>query len=166
MKVAKKPSKADLIVALKLRLEEELATATLAHKTTKDAATHEEAKPENDKDTRALEQSYLARGQAQRVLDLQAAVHDVTVLGLRDFAEQTPIALTALVATEDEDGVEAHYFVAPAGGGTKLALGKKAVTVVTPKAPLGAALLGKRVGEDVTVTLAGRARSLTIVSVE
>jgi hypothetical protein len=75
--VAKGPSKADLIAGLKLRLEEELAMATLAHKTTKDAATHEEAKPENDKDTRALEQSYLARGQAQRVLDLQAAVHDV-----------------------------------------------------------------------------------------
>ena len=164
--MAKKLSKADLIAALKLRLEEELATATLAHKTTKDAATHEEAKPENDKDTRALEQSYLARGQAQRVLDLQAAVHLVAALGLRIFGEETPIALTALVGVEDEDGAEASYFVAPAGGGTKLMVGKKGVTVVTPKAPLGAALLGKRVGDEVTVVLAGRARTVTIVSVD
>mgnify|MGYP000914622997 FL=1 len=164
--MAKKLSKADLIAALKLRLEEELATATLAHKTTKDAATHEEAKPENDKDTRALEQSYLARGQAQRVLDLQAAVHDVAALGLRIFGEETPIALTALVGVEDEDGAEASYFGAPAGGGTRLMVGKKGVTVVTPKAPLGAALLGKRVGDEVTVVLAGRARTVTIVSVD
>jgi Transcription elongation factor, GreA/GreB, C-term len=67
---------------------------------------------------------------------------------------------------EEEDGAAANYFVAPAGGGTKLVLGKMAVTVVTPKAPLGAALLGKRVGDEVTVVLAGRARTVTIVSVD
>jgi len=42
-----------------------------AQRTVVEGATHEENKPENDKDTRALEQSYLARGQAQRVVELQ-----------------------------------------------------------------------------------------------
>src|SRR5262249_35036413 len=47
-------------------LREQLEVLEHAHRTTHAGATHEEAKPENDKDTRALEQSYLARGQANR----------------------------------------------------------------------------------------------------
>ena len=42
----------------------DLASLQRAHRATVEGATHEEAKPENDKDTRALEQSYLARGQS------------------------------------------------------------------------------------------------------
>ena len=43
-------------------LAAQLAVADRAHQASLEGATHEEAKPENNKDTRALEQSYLARG--------------------------------------------------------------------------------------------------------
>lgn len=55
-------AKQDLIAALERTLE----LLERAHADAAEGATHEEAKPEDDKDTRALEQSYLARGQAQR----------------------------------------------------------------------------------------------------
>src|SRR5687767_406927 len=63
-----------LVTALLAKLEAELANMTKAANTAREAATHEEAKPENDKDTRALEASYLAAGQAERVRDLEAAL--------------------------------------------------------------------------------------------
>jgi transcription elongation GreA/GreB family factor len=39
------------------------------------------------------------------------------------------------------------------------------VQVVTPKSPLGAALVGKQEGDTCEVLLAGRARELTIASI-
>ena len=41
-----------------------------------------------------------------------------------------------------------------------------AVQVVTPRSPLGLALLGKRAGDDGVVTVAGKVRELSIVSVQ
>ena len=58
--------KAELLALLGAHLE----TLERAHRAACEGATHEEAKPENDKDTRALEQSYLARGQAARIDEL------------------------------------------------------------------------------------------------
>ena len=112
-----------------------------------DGATHEENKPENDKDTRALEQSYLARGQAQRVVELQSAVNQLKAMELRDFSSGVPIALGALVSVED-DRETVQYFLAPAGGGLRLPLAGREVRVVTPQSPIGQALIGKRQGDD------------------
>ena len=72
------------------------------------------------------------------------------------------MVLGALVTTE-EDGVQALLWLSPHGGGSRL--GGGAVQVVTPKSPLGQALLGKREGEECEVRLAGRVRTLAIVSV-
>jgi hypothetical protein len=61
----------------------------------------------------------------------------------------------ALVAAEDDDGVTVCFFLAPEGGGTKLSGG---VQVVTPASPLGAALLGKRAGDEVELKRGATAR--------
>jgi len=157
------PTKQQLKQELALALTEELETVERAHKATQAAATHEEAKPENDKDTRALEQSYLARGQALRATELRAAVADVTAMPLRAFGEDAPAALGALVeASEDEE--RRLFFIAPHGGGTRLANGT--VQVVTPEAPLGRALIGKRVGDECEVKLAGKTRTLGIERID
>lgn len=139
----------------------ELESMERAHQETKKGATHEEAKPENDKDTRALEQSYLARGQAARVAELRTDLAEVRNMPLRAFGEDDPIAVGALVTAEDESGAQT-FFMAPKGGGAILS---GEVRVVTPKSPIGAALLQKRTGDDVSLTLAGRTRELSIVHV-
>lgn len=143
-------------------LRAERDAATRAHKATAAAATHAEAKPENDKDTRALEQSYLARGQAMRARELEMACAEVETMSLRSFAD-APAALGALIVVE-EGGVEQRFFLAAHGGGTRLANG--AVQVITPSAPIGRALLGKRAGDVCDVIVAGKTREMEIVRVE
>ena len=149
--------------ALKAQLVETLAAALevarAAHAAAVDGATNSEARPENSKDTRGLEQSYLARGQAQRVAELEAAVADTTALVLRTGAI---VAMTALV-TVDEDGTERRFFVAPHGGGSELAGG---VQVVTPSSPLGRALIGKRLDDEIEVRLPGGTRNFVVVAIE
>jgi hypothetical protein len=153
--VDKQALKTELIA----QLEATLATARIAHASAIEGSTHEEARAENDKDTRGLEQSYLARGQAQRVAELEAAVGDVTALALRTFTATSVVALSALVTIDDDE----RFFIAPAGGGCVLAGG---VQVVTPSSPLGRALLGKRIDDEVELQLPGKLRSFAILSIQ
>ena len=142
-------------------LEAALATARASHAAAVEGSTHEEARPENAKDTRGLEQSYLARGRAQRVAELEAAVAETAALTLRTFTAATPIAMTALVTVED-DAVEQRYFVASHGGGAVLAGG---VQVVTPSSPIGRVLLGRRVDDEVEQRQPAKLRLLVITGV-
>ena len=106
----------------------------------------------------------MARGQALRVEELRGGLADVEKMATAALAASRKIASGSLVTVEDDDGAAHRYFVAPAGGGTALAGGH--VQVVTPKSPLGRALCGKAVDDEVEVVIAGRARSLTIARVE
>jgi transcription elongation GreA/GreB family factor len=155
----KPTSKKALRAELVKKLEATLAVLEEAHAAATEGATHEEAKPENDKDTRALEQSYLARGQAQRVASLRAGL---AAVGVMSVAATDVARVGALVEVEDDDGEVARYLLAPDGGGTKLSGG---VQVVTPVSPLGSALVDKRAGDEVDVSLGGRRRQLTVLSV-
>jgi len=151
-----KRTKPQLKAELLAVLERTLAGLERAHADARAGATHEEAKPENDKDTRALEQSYLARGQAMRIEALQAGLASLAVLPINPTDTVKP---GALVEAEDDDGKALFYFVAPEGGGTRLEGG---VLVVTPQAPVGAALLGKREGDEVELRVAGKPSVLAI----
>jgi hypothetical protein len=160
--------KAALRAELVAQLEATLASARAAHASAIEGSTHEEARAENDKDTRGLEQSYLARGQAQRVAELEAAIGDVTALALRTFTATSAIAMSALVDVVepgmprgDEAGATKRFFLAPAGGGAMLGT----VQVVTPNSPLGRALIGKRVDDEIELQLPGAYRSFVIASV-
>jgi len=154
------PSKTSLREQLVAALAADLAVRERAYRAAREAATHDEAKPENDKDTRALELTYLARGEAMRIEELRVAVAETQAMALGPVGDGQPVRLGALVAT-DEDGVEALFWLAPHGGGSRLG----DVQVLTPKSPLGQALLGKRAGDECEALLAGRRRSLSIVAV-
>jgi len=151
--------KAKLRAELLAVVEQALEAARGAYAAAIEGATHPEARAENDKDTRGLEQSYLARGQAQRVAELEAGVANVAAMALRRFGAGDPVASGALVGVE-EGGARTHYFVAPAGGGSVLA---GDVQVITPVSPLGRALAGKRIGDEVELKIGGKARELEII---
>ena len=139
-------------------LRRELDAAKRARDATTAGVTHEEAKPENDKDTRALEQSYLARGQAIRVRDLENELAEVAAMPMRAFGAEDPVALGALVVVIEERE-HLTMFIALHGGGHRLT---GDVQVVTPKSPLGRALIGKRAGDSCDVVVANRSRELVI----
>ena len=141
-------------------LRDALAAAEAAHASATEGVTHADSKQESDKDTRAIEQSYVARGVAMRVEELRTGLAAVEKMTLASAAK---IASGSLVTVDDEGGDEHRYFIAPAGGGTALAEGT--VQVVTPKSPLGRALCGKLADDEVEVVLAGKPRAFTITRV-
>ena len=153
-----------LIHALCDLLEDEIARASETALRTREGAVHEEARPENDKDTRALETRYLARGQGQRVVDLQVALKQVRFMDVRDFGPDDAIALSALVKLESES--ESRWiFLCPAAGGRRLQLAAATVDVLTPEAPLGRALIGRNTGDEVSLRTGGKARAYEISEV-
>jgi transcription elongation GreA/GreB family factor len=156
------PPKALLKEQLVRTLGADLGVRERAYKAAREGATDVEAKPENDKDTRALELSYLARGEAARLEELRGALAEVQAMVVQDFDGESPVRLGALVVTE-EDGEEALFWIAPHGGGAVLAEGS--VQVLTPKSPLGRALLGALAGDDCELTVGGKVRIVSILAV-
>lgn len=155
--------KSAIIADLRAQLAREIETLTFAAHQAREAATHEEAEPENDKDTRAIEAAYLAGAQADRVRDLQTAENALAFLRLRDFGPTDTVGLGALVELEAEDDATLLYFLAPQGGGMRSVQGGKVIQVVTPQSPLGQALVGRSEGESVEVRGPRGKRELVIV---
>jgi len=155
-------NKPSLVRALVSLLEQDIARATQAAQRTREGAVHEEARPENDKDTRALEASYLARGQAQRVVDLEQESKLLAFMSMRDFGARDAIDLGALIELESDESRK-WYFLAPGAGGRSLVHEGVEIDVITPQAPLGRALIGRTLGDDFELRAAGRVRELSIV---
>jgi transcription elongation GreA/GreB family factor len=156
MNVSKEALKSELIQLLQ-------ATLTMlqnAHAAAIEGATHEEAKPEDDKDTRGLEQSYLARGQAQRIETLQRGLAAVLVMNLEPLKS---VSVGAVVELEDEHGHASAFWLAPEGAGLKL--NSKSVQVLTIHSPLGQALIGKSTGDEAEFSMAGKVRTMTLIRV-
>ncbi|PWI32341.1 transcription elongation factor [Vibrio albus] len=122
-----------------------------------DAATDEETVPEHKYDTLALEASYLAHGQAVRVQECEEDIRQYQALPIKDFEENSKISLGALVKLIDEDDKEKYFFLGPCAGGVTFVFDSKDITIVTPKAPLGKAMLGKQIGDEIGFSIGSKA---------
>ena len=160
--MARRFDKRELLARLRALLAERLEGLTAAQKATQAGAVHAETRQEDPKDMRSTEASYLARGLADRVETLREGVALLARLELRDFSDAGDVRLGALVGLRDEEGAETVCFLVPAGGGERLEMGGESVLVVTPRAPLGASLLGCSVGEQIEVELPGGRRWATV----
>ncbi|MCM2278646.1 MAG: GreA/GreB family elongation factor [Oligoflexia bacterium] len=157
-------SKQRLIEAIVAKLEAELAVLERAVSAAREAATHEESKAEDPHDTRGLEASYLAGAQAARALELRQLIGMYKFLPLRTFRSDDPIGEGALVLL-GFGGRKTYYFLAGQGGGLSVSIEGHTVQVITPKAPLGEALQGKRAGESCELEAQGNSREHEILSV-
>lgn len=160
-----KLDKSRILAAVCARLERDHEALLESQRATQRGATHEEARPENDKDTRALEATYLARGLAERVTAMGEARQVLAVLPLRDFGEADPVALGALVTLEGEDGERRHYLLLPEAGGLRVEVDGLEVTCLSPRAPLGRALVGKHLDDEVELDSPQGRRVLGLVEV-
>jgi transcription elongation GreA/GreB family factor len=153
-----------LVAVLRASLEEEVARTTRAAKDAAEGATHEDNKPEGDKDMRSTEASYIARGQAQRVSEIAEGLARLDGMPVKAFAPGARIEASALVDLEHE-GKETTYFLVPvAGGRTIEAAGVRAQTLAVTS-PLGRALLGLSEGDDAEVQTPRGAQEHAIVRV-
>lgn len=142
-------NKAEILQLITERLESGLTKAKNAAIESAESATHEESRSEGKYDTRGLETSYLANGQARHAIELQESLAAIKNFTLPEFTNSSPIALGALVNLLSSQGRE-FYFLAPGMGGVDISTDDDlTITVVTPKSPIGHELIGKRVGERI-----------------
>ncbi len=127
---------------LRTRLERLSSAAREAHA----AATDPGSKAESKYDTRSLEASYLASGQARQVEETAAALRAFETLKLPDFDMDAAIDAGALVEV-DLDGESSWFLLAPAAGGLVVRAGGREVTLLTPESSLYRKLVGLRVGD-------------------
>jgi transcription elongation GreA/GreB family factor len=143
-------NKQDVLDQILSALSAELASLTRAAQGSFAAATDPDSKAENKYDTRTLEASYVARGQAQRVAELQEAVRAFGALSGSALEPGAAITLGALVSLKTSEE-RAHYFLGPFAGGTEIVCEGKEIIVITPASALGQKLIGRREGESVAL---------------
>ena len=158
-------TKGDIIPTIISHLRALLDAGTQAARATTAAATDPDSKAENKYDTRNLEASYLARGQAFRVAETMEALHEFSSLPPRSFGPGDAIGEGALVSVEGSWGTD-HYFIGPAAGGTEVTIDGTTVTVLTIASPLGAKLLRRRAGEQFELQPGRPATRVTIRAVQ
>lgn len=156
--------KEKIMAAIIHQIEHELGVAIHAAKVAHQDATNEESKPENEYDTRALEASYVARGQAQRVAELKEALYEFKHTSLKSFNAASPITATAMINVES-DAKKSHLFFMPRGGGIIVNVDGVRIQVVTPSTPLGQALLQNKKGDQVYVELGDGEKEYDILDV-
>jgi len=166
--------KKHLLAQLIERLQHSDRVAHRAEADAREAATSLATESEKREDGRAaIEFGSLATGQAARARRLAEELQALTAFAeapFPRFGRTSPVALGAIVdvATEDDDGpAERTFFVLPAGAGSELTGpdGDGFLSVITPASPVGRALMGRRAGETVEVTLAGEVREWTVLDV-
>ena len=157
--------KARLIRTITDALRDALAANTKAARAAEAAATDPDSRAENKYDTRNLEASYLARGQAFRVAELTEAVSAFATLIPKEFGPGQPAGEGALVTVRGADGTLC-YLIGPAGGGTEVTCAGREIIVITPSSPLGASLMKRRAGDRFELRPGRPATAVAIESVE
>ena len=148
-----------IVEALQSELEAYVRAAKFSHA----EATAEENRAENKYDTRGLEASYLAAGQANKVVEIEQSLDTIRPLEGVDFSDE-PIDVGALVELQQDDFIN-HYLIGPSAGGTEVVVNGTEILVITLESPLGEQLVGKREGDSFKLALAGRQQSAQVIAV-
>jgi hypothetical protein len=140
--------KARLLEQIREELRAQLLRLSKAAMEAHAAATDAGSKAESKYDTRNLEASYLATGQARMVEELAESVRLFEAFELRAFHAHEAIEMGALVQTKIS-GYEAWFLLAPCAGGLEINCAGCEVTILSPASPLFQQLDGKRIGEKI-----------------
>jgi hypothetical protein len=146
------------------RLQQQRQSAIAAADVAKETATHTENIAENRYDTLGLEASYLAHGQSLRTQAIETSIESFKTLGKSlsndllnslssnlDIRPSSVAQVGSLIELEDPAEQRRWYFLAMTSGGLTIHSQGKDIFVLTPQAPMGAALMGKEVGDDISL---------------
>ncbi len=131
-------------------------------------ATDKENQPKSKYETLALESSYLAQVQGDRVNEMEAVLNAYCSLRNETIEEGGVIRLSALVSVEEKGHPNQHYFIGPKTGGwagLELDIDGETLTVITSASPIGQALLGQKAGDTIKVKIGWNERVLKISAV-
>lgn len=148
------------------QLSDDLVQVERAVREAHEAATHEENIAENKYDTLGLEAAYLATGQARRAEAIRLAVTSWQQFRPQPYSPSKGIQLGALVCLVDAEDKQHRFFLGPDGGNMKLLNEVQLIQVISTKAPLGMAMLGKTEGDEVAVQVASIRQQFEVLHVE
>lgn len=147
--------KAELFESIREELRAQLLRLKQAAQEAHAAATDAGSKAESKYDTRNLEASYLASGQAKQVEELAESLRLFEAFDVMSIERSKKIVMGSLVGTADG----AWYLLAPSAGGLEIIHDGREVTVLTPSSPLYQKLLGNALGDSIE----GSSRVITTV---
>lgn len=141
------PMKSLLLEQIRTELRSRLDRLSKAACEAHAAATDPGSKAEGKYDTRSLEASYLAAGQARQVDELAESVRIFEALTLPDFTADAEVDAGALVEVEMA-GETAFFLLVPSAGGLSIQHAGVEITLLTPASALYRNLLDLRVGDS------------------
>ena len=112
------------------------------------AATDPGSKAEGKYDTRSLEASYLAAGQARQVDELAESVRIFEAARAAGFRNGRPEIDAGALVEVDHAGEISFFLLVPTSGGMVVSHEGREITLLTPESGLYRKLLGMRVGES------------------
>ena len=140
--------KARLLEQIREELRGQLLRLSKAAQEAHAAATDPGSKAESKYDTRNLEASYLATGQARQVDELATSVRIFDALELPNFPVGAGIDVGALVEVSLR-GNALYFLLAPTAGGLEILHEGQEITVLTPSSELYGKFLGLRAGDTI-----------------
>ena len=101
-----------------------------------------------------------------RIAELEQSIALYQKFHRPSFDACATIQLGALVCIEDDQEQQRHLLIGPASGGLIIDSSQGPVQVITPTAPLGQILMGKRLDDAVDWQIDQRKESFIIVAIE
>jgi len=144
-------NKEKLIDNILTYLNSELTATLQAAKNAHLAATDDQSVAETQYDTLAIEAGYLAEGQARRAQELQTAAQAIKQLKISDSTDT--VRLGSLVQLSMDKKKQHWFFISPAAAGFRTKILENNITLITPNAPMGKALLNKGVDDEVILDI-------------
>ncbi|SEL48475.1 GreA/GreB family elongation factor [Colwellia chukchiensis] len=162
------------MVEICAQLTQELQLAVAAANQAHQGAIDDQSVAETQYDTLAIEQSYLAQGQSQRVAKIRQAIDILTSfqqrLALAQAEQELTVKVGSLVQLAQDKAKQHWYFIVPVAGGYRCQLTQQSscykITLLTPQSPMGAALLAQSLDDDVTLTVVGKTTTDYLCAIE
>jgi hypothetical protein len=147
-----------LLNLIRSQLDEQFERLMNAAKEARNAATDPGSKAESKYDTRNIEASYLAAGQARQVEQLSQAIEIFQRITLPSYVGQSAAGPGALVEVVIQ-GESTFFLLVAAAGGLEIDDGEKTITLLSPESLLYQQLLGCGPGQQLERPV-GRVKSI------
>lgn len=149
------------------KIRQEIKSAEQSFESTKKAAIEAPGAMQSHSDTTKFQMGQLA-GEIQRsIYEKNLAINTLqNMIHSNLSSDFKKVEMGSLIETLNESGVREFYFILPVGGGIKIIDNSKIISIITPQAPLVAALLGKQKKEVVKLKIGQLQRELKITHIQ
>ncbi len=134
------------------QLKEQLSVAEQAQKSAADTATHSETLAKSKYDTFALEASYLAQGQQQRIAETQLQLQQLkkVLCNVENANIAESVEIGSLVSLYNaQKNLSKSFLILPCCGGLSCQDGATTVQVISPEAPIAKTLMHTIEGDKI-----------------